>query len=213
MDFRNQEKETLPMNLIESIKVYENRLCNLPYHKARIAASLRALYDCDLQIDFETIQQDINKLSEELYKLRIVYNNSYFEYEFIPYTFKAINSLKLVNGDHVNYSFKFEDRSALKKLFAEKGKADDILIVKSGLVTDSYYCNVAFLKNGNWYTPYLPLLHGTKRKQLLDNKIIIEETITKEDIVSFEKIRLFNAMIEFGEIEMLISNILDFRII
>lgn len=117
--------------------------------------------------------------------------------------------MKLVDGSGLDYKFKYADREALKILYSQKGSADDILVVKSGLITDSYYCNVALLKNGQWHTPYLPLLHGTKRAQLLDDKLIIEEMITEHDLQKYSHIRLFNALIEFGEVELDISNLIE----
>ena len=62
--------------------------------------------------------------------------------------------------------------------------------------------NLAFLKNNIWYTPKKPLLKGTKRSSLLDNDLIVEKQITKDEVQSYEAVRIFNAMIDFGEIEI-----------
>lgn len=56
--------------------------------------------------------------------------------------------------------------------------------------------------NHNWLTPKHPLLLGTKRAYLLDKDIIKEADITVDDLMKAKKIRLFNAMIEFGEREV-----------
>lgn len=56
--------------------------------------------------------------------------------------------------------------------------------------------------NHNWLTPKHPLLLSTKRAYLLDKGIIKEADITVDDLMKAKKIRLFNAMIEFGEREV-----------
>ena len=56
-----------------------------------------------------------------------------------------------------------------------------------------------------WYTPEAPLLKGTKRQQLLDQGMIYLDDIKYRDLQDFGSIRLFNAMIEFGEIEIPVS--------
>lgn len=45
-------------------------------------------------------------------------------------------------------------------------------------------------------------IQGTKRAYLLDNGLIKEAFITVDDLMKAKGIRLFNAMIEFGEIEV-----------
>jgi 4-amino-4-deoxychorismate lyase len=97
----------------------------------------------------------------------------------------------------------------LEELFKLRAKADDILIIRNNLVTDSYYCNVAFWDGSSWLTPNDPLLRGTQRARCIELGLIKEQEITKEDIYTFEKICLFNAMIPFEEkIEIDIKNIL-----
>jgi len=89
-----------------------------------------------------------------------------------------------------------------------RGEDDDILIVKRGLITDSFYCNVAF-KTGQsqWITPSDPLLAGTKRQRLIDEDQLSIGDIKLENLTDYSHIRLFNSMIEFGEIELAIDAI------
>ena len=58
-----------------------------------------------------------------------------------------------------------------------------------------------------WITPRLPILYGTQRAYLLANRKIVEQDIPVENINKFQKIMLFNAMIEFGELEIDTCNI------
>jgi len=96
----------------------------------------------------------------------------------------------------------------LKKLYELRRGADDILIIKTGMVTDTYYGNVAFEKDGIWHTPQLPLLHGTQRQYLLDEGKIKERLITEDDLPNYGHVRVFNAMIEFGEVELGMSEVM-----
>lgn len=190
--------------LLESIKVHENKIFAWEYHKQRIDRSLRTCYrkDIDSIISIGNLQKYVDQLDDQLYKLRIVYDDRSYRVEHHPYKIKPINSLKLVYDDNISYSEKYIDRDALNKLYARKEKADDILIVKNGLVTDTHYCNVALLKEGQWYTPAKPLLQGVKRQALIDESIIVEGNILAADINTNTHIRLFNAMIDFGDVEL-----------
>ena len=84
-------------------------------------------------------------------------------------------------------------------MFAQRENCDDIIIVKNGLVTDSFAANLLFFNGKDWVTPTTPLLKGTKRQLLLDRGIIIEKEIMEEDVFGFQKVGLINAMIDFEE--------------
>jgi 4-amino-4-deoxychorismate lyase len=103
----------------------------------------------------------------------------------------------LINADHVDYSYKSADREALKSLFEMKGKADDIIMVQNELITDSYYANLAFLKNDTWYTPDKPLLKGTFREKLVVNEKLVLTEISVSDLSQYEKVKIFNALTEW----------------
>ena len=83
-----------------------------------------------------------------------------------------ISSFKIIHAD-IEYPLKYEDRHEINHLFGQKGDADEIIIIKNGLVTDTSIANLAFFDKGQWITPAQPLLNGTTRQRLLDeNKII-----------------------------------------
>ena len=120
---------------------------------------------------------------------------------------KEIHTLKIVRDDDIDYSFKSTDRTDLNWLAATKGNCDEIIIIKNGLVTDTSFTNIAIYKDGKWLTPKHPLLLGTKRAALLENVIIQEADITVDDLMKAEKVSLFNAMIDFGEREVMTQDI------
>lgn len=203
LEGKGEEKVYRIRMLIESIKVVNKQMQHPDLHWARMRRSLSRFYGLTELPDLRSVHEMLDNLeSNEIHKLRIVYDDSTLSFTCEPYQIKSIKSLAILNAGRLNYDFKLEDRSELEMLYAARGKADDIIIIRSGLVTDSFYCNLAFLKNGVWWTPYLPLLHGTKREWLLQEGLIKERMITEYDLGGFEKVRLFNAMIEFGEVEL-----------
>lgn len=131
--------------------------------------------------------------------------------EFFPYQIRPVHSLQLVRGGQIEYRRKRADRSELNALFACRGEADDVLIVRGGLLTDTSIANIALGDGTGWYTPASPLLEGTQRACLLDAGMIRPLDIHADDLFRFQKIRLFNAMIDFGEIEIDCSAIMPLR--
>ena len=101
----------------------------------------------------------------------------------------------------INYELKYENRDALNHLVEQKGDADDIIIIQEGLITDTSIANLCFYDGRKWLTPSKPLLYGTTRQRLLDNKEIHTADILYTDIHKFSKIALMNAMIDFQIIE------------
>lgn len=188
--------------LLESIKVLDNKIYNFEAHQDRMRSSYAAMFEKEIDFDFQELESRVASISKDLHKLRIIYSPDKKEVEFHPYRRKEIHSLKLVFDDEIDYEHKSADRAALHKLYDKKGNHDDILIVRNGLLTDSYYCNVALLQDGTWYTPKDPLLKGTMRQKLLDEKELVERNISLDSLFHYCQIRLFNAMIEFGELEL-----------
>ena len=194
--------------LIESIKLLDGEFYNLFYHEQRINKSLKELCGIDEHSDLERFLKKLNYPDKGLYKCRIIYDDTRKEIEFVPYTPRPIQSLKIVENNRVRYDHKYNDRRTLDKLYAMRGECDDILIVKDNLVTDTYYCNIVFRRNSKWYTPWSTLLAGTMRQSLIDKGVIEVEMITKDDINSFSSCKLINAMLGFDGPEIETSAII-----
>lgn len=193
--------------LLESIKLQDGKFCNLFYHEQRMNRSLKIL--CGVQ-DYVELEEFLNRVDppmKGLYKCRIVYDENSREVEFIPYTPKPINTLRIVEHDRINYEFKYKERKTIDRLFELRKGCDDVLIIKRGYVTDTSYCNIVFKKGKHWYTPWSALLKGTQRQKLLEHNIIEEDDIRIEDISTFERFKLINAMLEFEGPEIEVSNI------
>ena len=133
------------------------------------------------------------------FKCRLLYRLNVEAVQFLPYRIRPVNSLKLVDADALHYPIKYADRSHLQAFFERRGDEGDILMVKNGLITDTYYANIAFWDGQDWFTPAQPLLPGTRRAQLLDQQRIWPAVIRPDDLHRYEYATLFNAMMDLGE--------------
>lgn len=185
--------------LVESLKLKDGIIQNLYYHQNRINRSMDELFPTAEKIDLTKAIFIQEKCKVGIFKVRVLYGQTIDKIEIEPYVFRSIQSLKVVYHESIDYHLKYTDRQILQQLFAQRENCDDIIIVKNGLVTDSFAANLLFLDGKKWFTPATPLLKGTKRQFLLDKGIISEKEIREEDIRSYQKVGLINAMIDIEE--------------
>ena len=183
------------MLCIETIAVENRQLKNLKYHEARLNKTRNELWGYRDKWNLSEMIVIPDSITNDLHKCRLAYGYEIDAIKWEPYSLRTINKIRRVYHDSVDYSFKYDKREELNTLFAERKDADDILIIKQGMVTDSFYCNVAFLDGEKWYTPDTFLLPGTQRAFLLDSGIIEEAVISENDIDKYSHIKLFNAMV------------------
>lgn len=199
----------MQQQFVETIKMANGKPSNLPYHQARMERTIRHFFP-NLALNAMPSLQNLITPNENmsLVKARVVYGADGVELiEYAPYSMRPIRSLQVVYDDTISYSYKSCDRSQLNALAAKKGDCDEIIIVKNNLVTDTSFTNLAISDGNCWLTPRQPLLLGTKRASLLDQGFIKEADITAYDLKRAERVRLFNAMIDFGEREVETKNI------
>ena len=199
------------MQLLETIRFNAGKFSNIKLHQRRFNDSRRQLFNCKDEINLISILNSYikNQPDYQLLKCRVVYDAEVESVEFIPYSMPNITSLKLVNCDKIEYSHKYLNRSHINKLILQKCNADDIIIVKNGLITDSSFANMLFFNGSQWLTPAQPLLKGTQRAKLLEQEQIITADIRPADLYNFTKVRLINAMLRFeDEMDVLIGKIL-----
>ena len=189
--------------LVESIKLKDGAIQNLEYHQMRMNRSMDELFPKGKKINLATVISIPDNFASGIFKVRVLYGNSVQKIEIEPYTFRTIQSLKVVHHESIDYHLKYTDRQILQELFAQRENYDDIIIAKNGLVTDSFAANLLFFDGETWVTPNSPLLKGTKRQFLIDQEIIFEKKIREEDIATFLKVGLINAMIDFEEMPVI----------
>lgn len=189
--------------LVESIKLKDGAIQNLEYHQMRMNRSMDELFPKGEKINLATVISIPDNFASGIFKVRVLYGNSVQKIEIEPYTFRTIQSLKVVHHESIDYHLKYTDRQILQKLFAQRENYDDIIIVKNGSVTDSFAANLLFFDGETWVTPNSPLLKGTKRQLLIDQGFVFEKKIRVEDIRSYQKIGLINAMIDLEEMPVI----------
>ncbi len=193
---------------IESICCIDGELQLLDLHQARVNRTFFTNYGLLAKpIRLSRVIRQIPTKGK--HKCRVVYDKDNASFSFEPYQTPNIGSLKLVDGNTIDYRYKYADRSQLDALFEHRKEGDDIIIVKDGVVTDSYFANLAFFDGEAWWTPEEPLLAGVQRQNLLDIGHLQIKKITAEDLVGFEKVSLINAMNKLGEIIIEIPSILS----
>jgi 4-amino-4-deoxychorismate lyase len=190
---------SLSGNLLETIKVKDRQLQNIHWHNIRFNHSRRKLFGIKEELKLETFIKIPPDLTNAIYKCRLTYSLEIEKTEFEKYTPRIIQSLKVVEADDLDYSFKYADRTKLQNLFDLSGNCDDILIIKNGLLTDTSYANIVFWDGEKWITSSSPLLKGTARERLLSEGKISEAKITIEDLKIFKKARIINAMNDLTE--------------
>lgn len=185
---------------IETLCIEQGQIKNVEYHNYRMNETRRTFWKTAPLLDIRDFT-DVRGY-EKRTRCRIMYGQEVESVEYFPYAIRPIMSLKLVYEDGIDYRFKWADRSALDALFARRGEADEVLIVRHGLLTDTSIANVALWNGREWHTPSTPLLEGTHRRRLLGDGVVREFPIEIARLSEYSHIRLFNAMIRFGEVEL-----------
>ena len=179
---------------IETIQVLHGELQNLVFHQERFELTRQIALGLKRHPQLAELITVPGGLEQVVLKCRVIYEKEIVRIEYEPYLAHKVHSLKIVYSDSIDYGFKYADRSELEELFRQRAECDDILVVKQGCITDSFYANVIFLDGREWITPDTPLLAGTMRSSLLREGIIGERRITRSDLSGFQKVKLINAM-------------------
>ncbi|MDH5717560.1 MAG: aminotransferase class IV [Spirochaetia bacterium] len=215
--------------LLETIQIKNGKIQNLFYHNKRLNHSRKDLFGLKNKVDLKEklqINNDKNKnlilqvktfnsnesfenieieKQSEVYKLRLIYSKELLKAEVLPYEKKSIRSLKIIECDNIDYSYKYENRDIINQLLLKKENCDDICIVKNGFITDSSYANLVFFDGQHYITPKMPLLNGTKREKYLAENKILESEIKPEDLEKFKQVYCINAMVDLFEMPVEIN--------
>lgn len=134
---------------------------------------------------------------KSIYKCRVLYTQQIEKIEFHPYQPKPIQTLQCVIDNKISYEHKYENRTEINHLHRQRKEADDVLIIKNKMVTDTSYCTILFFDGTNWFVPRSSLLKGTQRQHLLDQQRIMETDILYQDIWTYSHFKLINSMLPF----------------
>lgn len=204
--------------LVETICVVNGIALRLPFHIARVRASCQTLGWKDVSKELlQTWLTSLQNLPREYKTGRVMMRTVYdatgvSSVTFQQYQLRPVRSLRCVEADHLRYSLKSTHRNGITHCVEQRENCDDVLILRHNLLTDTSIANIALWheEQQRWMTPTRPLLRGTHRAALLRSGTIIEDAaLTLDRLEEFSRIRLFNAMIKWGEIELPISAIVS----
>lgn len=178
---------------IETIKIVDGQFQAVDWHIRRVIHT-SVSYGASVNIDraFSALP---DCCSQGVFKCRIVYDTEIRDVSFSPYSKRSVKSLKIVDGDGLDYSFKYEDRSQLDSLRELRDGCDDIIIVQNSFLTDTSYTNIVLENSDGLFVPDTYLLNGTMRQRLLADKIVTECPVRTCDLKYYDRIILINAMI------------------
>ena len=181
------------MKFFETIRIQDGKVYHIDYHNRRATKTRREVFGIEEPFD---LASSITPPPKGLFRCKIVYDTEIRSVTYHPYRPKEVHSFKLIAAD-IDYRYKYLDRFAIDALYAKRDGCDEILIVTDGLITDTSIHNVAFYYKGEWLTPAQPLLAGTTRARLLDEKKLREAQIAPKDLAKFATMAIMNAMIGF----------------
>jgi 4-amino-4-deoxychorismate lyase len=192
---------------VESIQLNDGVFKRLELHQDRVCKAMKDFFPTVKVIDLAEYLHQLAFPVQGIYKCRLVYDSMIRNVEFTLYIPRKIETLRLVKTEMESTPYKKVDRSRLNAAYALRGDCDEIILVKNGLVTDTSYTNIAFFDGNHWVTPRIPLIYGVNRTELICKGILTEKDIPLSELENFNRVSLFNAMNEFGSIELELSAI------
>ena len=183
----------------ETIRLEDGNICYMRYHQNRYEQTLKQ-YNNATKV---CLSEFINPPPQGVFRAKIVYTKEGVEsVEYFKYKQRVVGSMKVIESGSLNYNYKYYNRNRLDELFAQRGKCDEVLLCRNTLIQDTTIANVAFFDSKKWYTPKTPLLYGTTRQRYLESGVLVERDITKNELGSFSKMALLNAMVGFKVIAL-----------
>lgn len=203
------------LQLIETLRMEDGHIERRSYHEARYQQAMSNFFP-DMRgrrlIDILSSRglKESNPAYEwpGVWKVHIDYDANTADVKVDVYHPKRVESLRLVECNDIDYSYKYADRSKLSCCLGMRNGCDDVIIVKDGLLTDTSYSNIALYDGKTWFTPRCPLLKGTMRAYLLDKGMLKEEDIRPQDLSAFIRVSLINAMLPLGKLTVEMPSII-----
>lgn len=179
--------------LFETIKIEDGKVFNIEWHNRRFNQSRQKLFGLSKELNLLEALHD--HPSSGLYRCKIIYDKEIHSVTYFPYKAREFKTFKIVSSE-LDYGFKYLDRTALDNLQTQE--SSDIIIEKNGLLTDSSIANIAVFDGKHWLTPEVPLLAGTTRARLLEEKFLTLYPLKKENLKNYSHFALMNSMIGFS---------------
>jgi len=194
---------------IETICYEKGCFQRIELHNERFNRTRKQFFGLQTPFQLELLLSVPPDLKDETVKCTITYEVDIISIDYTLYQIRLVNSLQMVVDDTIDYAFKYADRTKLNSLFDLRGQSDDILIIKNGFVTDTFYANIVFKKDDKWYSPSNPLLKGTRIDRYIREGLVTPALLRPSDLPIFSEARIVNAMISIENSPViLIENII-----
>jgi 4-amino-4-deoxychorismate lyase len=181
--------------LFETIRIENGILMYPGEHEKRMFRSRNALFGTTDLLFVDQVVRIPGGYTSGTVRCRIDYGIKIDSVSFAHYMMKPLKKFQVVVDGGIEYPYKFSDRSGLESLLKKKNRADEIILVKHGLITDTSFSNLVFYNGRDWITPSRPLFKGTCRERLIREGKILERRISLMEINSFRGFKIINAMI------------------
>ncbi len=178
----------------ETLRIENRKVQNIPYHQERINTTFKVFYPDFKPLDLEKVAEDFPP-EEAKTKCKLSYNGTFFTFHCEKYEEKMHEAFQIIEVEDFDYSFKYTKRDFFKDL-KTKFPNHEIIFTKEGKVTDTTYSNLVFKVNDQWFTPKTTLLKGTQREKLLEQNIISEMDIDRNELKGLTQFKLINAMLD-----------------
>jgi 4-amino-4-deoxychorismate lyase len=179
-------------SFLETICIQDGKAKHLDFHQMRVNDTFEQFFPEWEPLDLEELVAEQSLPIEGTHRLRITYQEDPETIEIIPYTHKDIKRFALVDTGEIDYGLKWSERGFFQTLIEAHPEADEVIFVKDGKLQDCSIANLAFLKEGIWYTPEDPLHWGTTRARLIIEEEVEETDILVEELESYERVCLIN---------------------
>jgi 4-amino-4-deoxychorismate lyase len=179
-------------SFLETICISNGQAQHVDYHQMRVNETFDAFFPEWEPFD---VQEEIEKIElpkEGIHRLRITYNEDPQSIEVLPYVAKIVKTFTLVDSGEIDYGFKWAERGFFQSILDAHPEADEVIFHKDGIIQDCTFANLAFLKDGIWYTPEAPMHWGTTRARLLVEDQVEETDILVDELDQYERICLIN---------------------
>ena len=184
---------------IETICYKNGVFERIELHNDRLNRTRNHFYDKPLEINLIGHLSVPVDLIHSTVKCTVTYAEQIQHISYSNYQIKTLHSLKLIDHNSIDYSFKYADRQVLESLYSNRGECNDILIVKDGFLTDTLYANLVLLRDNRWYSMLNPLLLGTRLQSYLNENIVTPILVTPNDLHLYSEARIINAMISIED--------------
>lgn len=195
--------------LFETIAVIDFIPQRLEYHQARMDRSYFDFYKKRNPFILKTIFEKNIIAAQGIMKWKIEYNKQDIHSTLTEYIPRRINTAKFIKiKADFDYSYKFVNRSYFDLLKIEHPEFDELIFVKNGYLTDATFANIVLehIQTGELHTPIIPLLNGTQRQSLIDDKKVILKSINLENIFEYKRIQFINAMLDLNSSSFVLVN-------